>query len=174
MILTAMLVKLTSPGPILYVDKRVGQDGKPFIFPKFRSMYGDADKKRLEILGRPDEDMLTRYKNDPRITPVGRVIRRWSIDELPQLWCVIIGTMSMVGPRPVLFEELPQIDNELQLRFLAKPGLTGLWRVSGRKEIDWDGRMLRDVAYIDRWNFWNDFILIARTIQIVLSGKGAL
>jgi lipopolysaccharide/colanic/teichoic acid biosynthesis glycosyltransferase len=173
MLLTAILVKLTSKGPILYIDRRVGQNGEAFIFPKFRSMYKDADEKRLEILGRPDEEMLTRYKNDPRITPIGRFIRRWSIDELPQLWCVLTGTMSIVGPRPVLFEELSQIDASLNLRFIAKPGLTGLWQVSGRKEVDWEGRMLRDISYVDRWSLSQDLVLILRTIITILSGKGA-
>ncbi len=171
--LVALIIKITSKGPILYTAKRVGQNGDLFIFPKFRSMYVGSDNKRAEILGTPDSEMLSRYKNDPRITPFGRFIRRWSIDELPQLWCVLIGTMSMVGPRPVLPEELPQIDSKFKIRFIAKPGLTGLWQVSGRKEVAWEDRMLRDIAYIDNWSIATDFILILKTIQAIVSGRGA-
>jgi lipopolysaccharide/colanic/teichoic acid biosynthesis glycosyltransferase len=118
--------------------------------------------------------MPERYKQDPRITPIGRFLRRWSIDELPQLWCVVIGTMSLVGPRPILFQEMPQVLNHQQLRFIAKPGLTGLWQVSGRKLTTWDERMSGDLAYIQDWSLANDFALIVRTIGTLLTGKGSL
>jgi exopolysaccharide biosynthesis polyprenyl glycosylphosphotransferase len=174
LLITAILVKITSKGPVLYVDKRVGKNGSSFLFPKFRSMYQGSDRQRLELLGRPDEEMLERYKTDPRVTPFGRFIRRWSIDELPQLWCVLIGTMSTVGPRPILHEELSQIGTEFESRFIAKPGLTGLWQVTGRKEVSWSDRMLRDVAYIDQWSFSKDLILILKTIRAIVSGHGAM
>lgn len=173
LLITAVIIKLTSKGPVLYVDKRVGKDGVDFVFPKFRSMYQGSDEKRLEILGRPDSEMLDRYKKDPRITPFGRFIRRWSIDELPQLWCVVIGTMSIVGPRPILREEVAQIKRQFETRFIAKPGLTGLWQVTGRKEVAWDDRMLRDIAYIEDWNLSNDIVLIIKTISAIFSGRGA-
>lgn len=173
LVITALIVKLTSKGPILYVDKRVGKDGRDFIFPKFRSMYLGSDEKRLEVLGRPDSEMLDRYVKDPRITPFGRFIRRWSIDELPQLWCVLIGTMSIVGPRPILREELIQIKKGFENRFIAKPGLTGLWQVTGRKEVAWDDRMLRDIAYIEDWSLTTDLVLILRTVSAIVVGRGA-
>lgn len=174
LIVIGILIKLTSRGPVLYVDKRVGKNGQEFVFPKFRSMYQGSDKKRLEVLGRPDPQMIERYKKDPRITPFGRFIRRWSIDELPQLWCVLIGTMSVVGPRPILREELNQIKSDFQYRFIAKPGLTGLWQVTGRKEVAWEDRMLRDIAYIEEWSFLKDLVLILKTVSAIISGRGAV
>lgn len=173
MLITALLVRVSSPGPILYKDRRVGRNGTIFTMPKFRSMYVGSDKLRQEVLGRPDSDMYERYKKDPRITPVGRFIRRWSLDELPQFWSVLVGKMSVVGPRPVLEEELSQITSSYQIRFLAKPGLTGLWQVTGRKEVPWKERMIRDVSYIDDWSFSYDLILIAKTILVILKGNGA-
>jgi exopolysaccharide biosynthesis polyprenyl glycosylphosphotransferase len=173
LLLIAILVKITSRGPVLYVDERVGQSGKTFKFPKFRSMYVGADQKRLEILGRPDENMAERYRKDPRITPFGKFLRRWSLDELPQLWTVFIGQMSVVGPRPILCEEMPQVKFEYQLRFIAKPGLTGLWQVTGRKEVPWEDRMLRDLSYVEKWTFSKDLVLILRTIRAIITGEGA-
>jgi exopolysaccharide biosynthesis polyprenyl glycosylphosphotransferase len=174
LLFAALGVKLTSKGPILYTDKRVGQAGNPFLFPKFRTMYKGSSDIRLQVLGRPDFQMPDRYKNDPRITPFGRFLRRWSIDELPQLWCVIIGTMSLVGPRPILFQEIPQVLKTHQARFIAKPGLTGLWQVSGRKLTSWEERMSGDIAYIQDWSLSNDFALLFRTIGILITGKGSL
>lgn len=172
-ILAAIAVKITSPGPILYKAERVGQGGKHFQFPKFRSMYEGSDLSRRELLGMPDAQMAERYKRDPRITPVGRFLRRWSIDELPQLWSVLKGDMSLVGPRPILPEELDQIEINHTYRFVAKPGLTGVWQTSGRKEVDWSDRMAQDVYYIDTWSPIQDLILIARTVLSILSGRGA-
>ena len=173
MLLVAILVKTTSRGPIFYTDMRIGQGGELFKFPKFRSMRDGADKERLEILGRPDDEMFDRYKDDPRITKVGKIIRRFSIDELPQLWCVIIGTMSIVGPRPILREEISQLEDQNHYRQLALPGLTGLWQVSGRKATSWETRMEMDLKYINEWSPYLDFVLLARTIRVVLTGKGA-
>lgn len=169
----SILIKISSPGDIFYSQKRIGQDGKLFTFPKFRTMKKGADSERLSVVGRPDENMTYRYKNDPRITRVGKFLRRFSLDELPQLWCVAIGTMSLVGPRPILPEE------ELQLRYfhfrrhIAKPGLTGIWQVSGRKETTWDDRMAFDIKYVEEWSVSLDLILIARTFKAIISGKGA-
>ena len=174
LLLTALAVKTTSKGPIFYMDKRIGRNNNLFIFPKFRSMYKDADKMRSTVLGSPDESMPDRYKKDPRITPFGRFIRRWSIDELPQIWCVLIGSMSIVGPRPILREEALDVGNDKQSRFIAKPGLTGLWQVSGRKEVLWENRMQQDVLYIESWSFVTDLLLIMRTFGTIISGKGAM
>ena len=104
---------------------------------------------------------------------MGRFLRRWSIDELPQLWCVLIGTMSLVGPRPILLEEMDLVDPLHTHRFAAKPGLTGLWQITGRKEVAWQDRMLRDLAYIESWSLWRDLIYIAKTFRAIIKGDGA-
>ncbi len=171
--LIALMIKVESRGPLLYSQQRIGQDGSYFSFPKFRSMRPGSDVQRLEILGRPDEGMPERYKADPRITRVGRIIRRFSLDELPQLWCVLVGTMSLVGPRPILPEEAPQMGDFHFRRQIAKPGLTGIWQVSGRKDTTWEERMAFDIRYVQEWSIALDLILIFRTVRVTLSGKGA-
>ena len=169
----AIGIKAESRGPLLYVQERIGQDGALFDFPKFRSMKPGSDVERLRVLGRPDAEMTERYKNDPRITRVGKVIRRFSLDELPQLWCVLIGTMSLVGPRPILPEETPQLGDFHFRRHIAKPGLTGIWQVSGRKETTWEERMAFDIKYVQEWSVALDLVLITRTFRAVISGKGS-
>jgi lipopolysaccharide/colanic/teichoic acid biosynthesis glycosyltransferase len=114
-------------------------------------MYVGSDQKRLEILGRPDVNMADRYRRDPRITPLGRILRRFSLDELPQLWSVLIGDMSIVGPRPILPQEIVQMDAGSTYRSIAVPGLTGLWQTNGRKETTWEERMAFDVEYVHKW-----------------------
>jgi len=172
-LLIAILIKIESRGKLLYTQERIGQDGTLFKFPKFRSMRPGSDAQRLEILGRPDESMTDRYKADPRITRVGRILRRFSLDELPQLWCVLIGSMSLVGPRPILPEEAPQLGDFHFRRQIAKPGLTGIWQVSGRKDTTWEERMAFDIKYVQQWSIALDLILIFRTFKAVLSGKGS-
>lgn len=173
-LLTAIAVKASSKGPILYIDQRIGRNNELFAFPKFRSMYVGADQMRHTVLGDPDDQMPHRYKADPRITPLGRFIRRWSIDELPQIFSVLIGTMSLVGPRPILRVEDIDVPLANRSRFLAKPGLTGLWQVSGRKEVLWHNRMAQDTLYIQNWSLFNDFVLILRTVGTIITGKGAV
>jgi lipopolysaccharide/colanic/teichoic acid biosynthesis glycosyltransferase len=136
-------------------------------------MKPGSDEIRLAVLGRPDEDMAQRYKNDPRITSVGRVIRRFSLDEIPQLWCVLIGTMSLVGPRPILPQEEVQLGDTHFRRHIAKPGLTGIWQVSGRKDTTWEERMAFDIKYVQEWSLALDLILIMRTFKAVVSGSGS-
>ena len=172
-LLIAILIKLDSRGKLLYTQERLGQDGALFKFPKFRSMRPGSDAQRLEFLGRPDEGMTERYKADPRITRVGKVLRRFSLDEIPQLWCVFVGTMSLVGPRPILPQELSQLGDFHFRRQIAKPGLTGIWQVSGRKDTTWDERMAFDIKYVQSWSIALDLILIFRTFRAVLSGKGS-
>ena len=172
-LLIALLIKIESRGKLFYTQERIGQDGKLFRFPKFRSMRPGSDAQRLEILGRPDDGMRERYKADPRITRVGRIIRRFSLDELPQLWCVLVGTMSLVGPRPILPEETPQLGDFHFRRQIAKPGLTGIWQVSGRKDTTWEERMAFDIKYVQEWSIALDLILITRTFRAVIGGKGS-
>lgn len=169
----ALAIKLESRGSFLYTQERIGQNGKTFQFPKFRSMLPGSDKNRLDILGRPDDRMAERYKADPRITKVGRVLRRFSLDELPQLWCVLKGSMSLVGPRPILPEEAPQLGDFHFRRQIAKPGLTGIWQVSGRKDASWEERMAFDIKYVQEWSIALDLILIFRTFKAILGGKGS-
>ena len=172
-LIVPMLIKLSSPGPVLYIDNRVGQDLKIFRFPKFRTMNQGSDVLREKILGTADHGIIERYKSDPRIFPLGKFLRRWSLDELPQLWNVLMGSMSIVGPRPILEEELEQVERKHEIRFMAKPGLTGLWQVTGRKEVAWKDRMVRDISYIDNWSLSYDFLLIAKTFHAVIKGEGA-
>ena len=169
----AILIMSESRGGLLYTQDRIGQNGALFTFPKFRSMRPGSDLQRLDILGRPDAEMPERYKADPRITRVGRILRRFSLDELPQLWCVLTGSMSLVGPRPILPEEAPQLGDFHFRRQIAKPGLTGIWQVSGRKDTTWEERMAFDIKYVQDWSIALDLILIFRTFRAVLSGKGS-
>ena len=173
MLIAAVGTFATSRGPVFYKQKRVGRGGDLITVAKFRTMYVGADKMRDEVIGKPDEKIFERYKNDPRITPFGRVLRRWSIDEMPQVVNVIVGNMSLVGPRPVLPEELGLFDDADHRRHLTKPGLTGLWQVSGRKEVDWDERMRMDLDYVENWSPALDLVIVAKTAKVVLTGKGA-
>jgi lipopolysaccharide/colanic/teichoic acid biosynthesis glycosyltransferase len=166
-------IMVDSKGSPIYIQRRIGQNGVHFTFPKFRSMKQGSDEKRMEILGSPDVGMVERYRNDPRITRIGRILRRFSLDELPQLWCVLIGTMSLVGPRPILPEEEPHLESSHFKRNIAKPGLTGIWQVSGRKETSWQDRMFFDLEYIRDWSVGLDVILIARTFKAIFTGKGS-
>ncbi len=173
MLVAAIGVKVSSRGPILYVQQRVGRGGQIIHFPKFRSMYVGSDKLRAEVIGSPDGSIADRYRGDPRITPFGRFLRRWSIDEMPQVLNVITGSMSLVGPRPVLVEEMPLLGDVDHRRHLTKPGLTGLWQVSGRKQVDWDERMRLDLDYVENWSPALDLVIVAKTAKAILVGDGA-
>ncbi len=173
MLVAAAAVKLTSRGPVLYFQQRVGRGGQIIRVAKIRTMYVGADAAREQVIGAPDAAILDRYKGDPRITPVGRVLRRWSIDEMPQVVAVISGSMSLVGPRPVLVEEMPLLGDADHRRHLTKPGLTGLWQVSGRKDVDWDERMRLDLDYVENWSPALDLVIVAKTVKAVLMGDGA-
>jgi exopolysaccharide biosynthesis polyprenyl glycosylphosphotransferase len=173
MLIAAFGIKLTSKGPIFYTHERVGRGGEPIIVTKFRTMYVGADQHRDEVIGAPDEKIYERYKRDPRITPFGRFLRRWSIDETPQVVNVIRGNMSLVGPRPVLLDEIPLLGDADHRRHLTKPGLTGLWQVSGRKGVDWEDRMRLDLDYVEHWSPALDLVIVAKTFKAVLMGDGA-
>lgn len=173
MVIAAVGVRISSRGPVFYVQERVGRGGQIISVPKFRTMYIGSDKLRKEVIGRPDGAILDRYRGDPRITPFGRVLRRWSIDEMPQVINVIIGSMSLVGPRPVLVDEMPLLGDADHRRHLTKPGLTGLWQVSGRKSVDWEERMRLDLDYVEHWSPALDLVIVAKTIKAVLVGNGA-
>ncbi len=173
MLVIALAIMLTSRGPVLLVQDRVGLRGEPLGMLKFRTMIDGAHEMRDEIIGRPDEGILDRYRDDPRITPVGRVLRRWSLDELPQLLNVLGGSMSLVGPRPILPEEVALLSPIDHRRHAVKPGITGLWQVRGRKTVTWDDRMVLDHAYLDECSVRLDSAILVRTLGAVVHGVGA-
>jgi exopolysaccharide biosynthesis polyprenyl glycosylphosphotransferase len=173
MVVAAIGTFFSSRGPVFYRQQRIGRGGETITVTKFRTMYVGSDQQREDVIGVPDERIYERYKNDPRITPFGRVLRRWSIDEMPQIVNVIGGSMSLVGPRPVLLDEIPLFEDDDHRRHLTKPGLTGLWQVSGRKAVDWDERMRMDLDYVEHWSPALDLVIVAKTVKVVVTGKGA-
>ena len=173
MIVAAIGTKLTSRGPMLYRQQRIGRGGQLITVTKFRTMVVGADTMRDRVIGTPDAGITDRYKHDPRITGFGGFLRRWSIDEMPQVFSVISGTMSLVGPRPVMVDEIPLMGDADHRRHLTKPGLTGLWQVAGRKQVDWDERMRLDLDYVEHWSPALDLVIVAKTVKVVLLGDGA-
>ena len=170
----ALCIKLTSPGSVLFKQQRVGLNGRGFTLYKFRTMIADAHERRREV--RHLNEMngpVFKMKGDPRVTPIGRVLRKFSLDELPQLWNVLKGDMSLVGPRPPIPEEVASYHRWHRRRLSMKPGLTCLWQISGRNEIDFDRWMQLDLQYIDNWSPGLDLKILLRTIPAVLSGRGA-
>jgi exopolysaccharide biosynthesis polyprenyl glycosylphosphotransferase len=173
-LLAALAIKLTSKGPILYRQVRCGLDGKPFTFLKFRSMIDGADEKRKEIAHLNEaKDPIFKILADPRVTPVGRFLRRTSIDELPQLINVLRGEMSLVGPRPPLPNEVERYNGWQRRRLAMKPGLTCLWQVSGRSTLSFEKWVELDLRYIDHWSPWLDLKIMFKTVPAVASLKGA-
>lgn len=173
MIVAGIGVKLSSRGPMLYKQERIGRGGNLITVAKFRTMKVGADAMRDEVIGTPDAGISERYRRDPRITGFGRFLRRWSIDEMPQVVNVIGGSMSLVGPRPVMLDEVPLMDDADHRRHLTKPGLTGLWQVAGRKQVDWEERMRLDLDYVEHWSPALDLVIVAKTVKVVLWGDGA-
>lgn len=177
-LITAILIKLTSKGPIFYVQERPGRFGRMIKIYKFRTMYLDADKKLEEILKNNEElrEEFRKYrklKNDPRITPIGKILRKFSIDEIPQLFNVLKGDMSIVGPRPYQIEEIEYMGEYRDIVLSVRPGLTGLWQISGRNDLSFSARLKIETWYVLNWNLWLDLFIIIRTIPAVISGKGA-
>lgn len=174
MAIIAVAVKLSTPGPVLFRQERLGLDHLPFEMLKFRSMYVDAEQ-RLQALRAQSEgnDVLFKMKEDPRVTPVGRFLRRFSLDELPQLLNVLKGDMSLVGPRPPLQAEAELWDERVSRRQMVKPGITGLWQVSGRSDLSWDESVRLDLYYTENWSIGGDLLIIARTVVAVFGRRGA-
>jgi exopolysaccharide biosynthesis polyprenyl glycosylphosphotransferase len=169
---TALAIKLTSPGPVLFRQTRIGVNGEPFQVLKFRSMVVDAEARLTEVVGE-DVGIFYKAKDDPRITPVGKFIRRYSIDELPQLFNVLGGSMSLVGPRPQVPLEVEQYDDAMGRRLLIKPGMTGLWQVSGRNNLDLEQSVRLDLYYVENWSMTEDLLILARTLKAVVGRDGA-
>jgi exopolysaccharide biosynthesis polyprenyl glycosylphosphotransferase len=172
-ILVALLIKLTDRGPILFWQKRVGLYGKEFCFPKFRSMVVNAEELQKSLTNDHQIGITFKMKKDPRITWIGRIIRKLSIDELPQLWNVLKGDMSLVGPRPPLPSEVANYSLAARRRLDITPGLTCIWQVSGRSDIAFPQQLKLDVQYIENQSIWLDIELLFKTIPAVLSGRGA-
>jgi len=170
----AVAIKATSPGPVLFAQKRVGADEKVFLFYKFRSMYQDAEERQAELEAKNEaEGAVFKMKNDPRVTPVGRFIRRWSIDELPQLINVLKGEMSLVGPRPLPIRDFEKMSEFHKGRLAAVPGMSGYWQISGRSDLSFEEMVRLDLYYIENWSLSLDIKIIARTIGAVLRHEGA-
>lgn len=169
-----LLIRLESAGPVLYRHTRIGKNRQPFTMYKFRSMRQNADRERIALLTENDGDRrLFKDRQDPRRTKVGTFIRRWSIDELPQFWNVLVGDMSVVGPRPQIPPEVASYEEWHYKRLAVSPGLTGLWQVSGRSELTFDEMVIYDIYYIENWSLGLDFRILLRTLPAVLQGRGA-
>ena len=174
-VIVGPMIKLESPGPIFFAQKRVGRNGRIFKMYKFRSMYADAEERKKELMAQNEMNgLMFKMEDDPRITRVGRFIRRTSIDELPQFFDVVRGSMSLVGTRPPTLDEYRQYESHHKRRLSMKPGITGLWQVSGRSDIDDFEEVVKlDVQYIDNWSIWMDIYLLFRTVGVVFDRKGA-
>ncbi|MFP3461288.1 sugar transferase [Arthrobacter globiformis] len=174
MLAVAVWVKLDNAGPVLFKQQRVGIEGRPFQMLKFRSMVVDAEKRLAELAGQSEgSGLLFKMKQDPRVTRAGRVLRKFSLDELPQLFNILTGSMSLVGPRPPLPHEVEAYENDVRRRLLVKPGLTGLWQVSGRSNLSWQDSVRLDLYYVENWSLAGDFIILLRTVRAVFQSTGA-
>ena len=177
-LLLALLIKLDSPGPIIFAHQRIGKDGKLFPCLKFRTMCMDADQRLKKYLednpeARKEWEAEFKLKEDPRVTRVGRVLRKTSLDELPQLFNVLIGQMSLVGPRPIVTAEIPKYGPYIKDFYMVHPGITGMWQVNGRSDTTYDERVQMDSWYVRNWGVWLDIMLLWRTFGVVLQHKGA-
>ena len=179
-VLVALVIKAQDRGPVLFVQQRVGRGGRIFPFFKFRSMVVGAEALRPELFHANEADgVLFKMKRDPRITPFGRCIRKYSVDELPQLWNVVRGDMNLVGPRPLPVTDLqpanaePEVSYWMDLRQKVKPGITGPWQVSGRSDAGFEAMVNHDIAYVQNWSLWQDLTILLKTVPAVLKGRGA-
>ncbi len=171
-LLIAIAVRVTSGSPILYEWRVVGQGGRPFVGHKFRTMIVNADQMKSDLMHRNEMNggPVFKIKDDPRITPIGKILRKFSLDELPQLWSVLKGDMSVVGPRPPLVGEYAEFEQWQKRKLAVKPGMTCLWQVRG-KPNDWREWLRLDFEYIDHWSFWLDFKILWQTFIVVVTGK---
>lgn len=174
MLILALWVRTDSRGPVLFRQERVGIEGAPFRMLKFRSMVVDAEKRLADLAERNEGNgVLFKMKNDPRVTRAGGVLRKYSLDELPQLFNIFAGSMSLVGPRPPLPSEVEAYEHDVRRRLLVKPGLTGLWQVSGRSNLSWQDSVRLDLYYVENWSLAGDLVIILRTVRAVFHSTGA-
>jgi lipopolysaccharide/colanic/teichoic acid biosynthesis glycosyltransferase len=170
----AAAVKLSSRGPVFYRDRRVGLGELEFGMLKFRTMHEEAAGQQAELEGSNEADgPLFKIREDPRVTGVGAVLRRFSLDEIPQLWNVLRGEMSLVGPRPLPLRDYERLEAWHRKRYLVLPGVTGLWQISGRSNLGFDDLVRLDFFYLENWSIWLDISILAKTVPAVLSGRGA-
>jgi lipopolysaccharide/colanic/teichoic acid biosynthesis glycosyltransferase len=169
----AIAIKLDSRGPVFFAQERIGKEGRRFKLLKLRTMVGDAEARRAELLAHSKDPGWLHLEHDPRITRVGRFLRLTSLDEMPQLWNVIKGDMSLVGPRPLIAEEDRMVDGWARGRLDLTPGITGLWQVLGRTSIPFEEMVKLDYLYVTNWSLWGDIRLILRTLPVVLKRDGA-
>src|SRR6202042_1568455 len=168
------IIRLADSGPGLFRQVRVGRDSRVFTVYKFRTMVVDAEERKSHLAGLNESDgVLFKMRRDPRVTPVGAWLRRWSLDELPQLLNVLIGDMSMVGPRPALPQEAALYGDHVRRRLAVKPGMTGLWQVNGRSDLSWEETVRLDLRYVENWAFMLDLQILWKTTSAVLRGAGA-
>lgn len=170
----ALMVRFSDSGPALFTQYRVGKGGRAFRIYKFRTMVVDADKRQAELLASNDSDgVLFKLRKDPRVTPLGMHLRRWSLDELPQLINVFLGQMSLVGPRPAVPDEVAMYAEHVRRRLVVKPGLTGLWQVNGRSDLSWEESVRLDLRYVENWSFALDLQILWKTVSALIRGSGA-
>lgn len=174
MIAISVIVKISDGGPILFRQERIGIEGQPFKMLKFRSMVTNAEAMKAQIAHQNEgSGVLFKLKKDPRVTPAGKILRKFSLDELPQLLNIVAGSMSLVGPRPPLPDEVANYEHEVRRRLMVKPGLTGLWQVSGRSNLSWQDSVRLDLYYVENWSLAGDIVIILRTIRAVFRSTGA-
>jgi exopolysaccharide biosynthesis polyprenyl glycosylphosphotransferase len=173
MAVIAVLIRLTSPGPAIFRQVRCGLNGRRFLFYKFRSMCADAERLKPRLMHLNTRKTVFKIPDDPRLTPIGRYLRKFSVDEWPQLWNVLKGDMSLVGPRPAIPDEVEQYQRWQRRRLRMRPGLTCLWALAGRDELDFESWMKMDMHYIDNWSLALDWKILLQTIPRVLTGRGA-
>jgi exopolysaccharide biosynthesis polyprenyl glycosylphosphotransferase len=170
----AVTIRLSDAGPALFTQTRVGKNGRPFKIYKFRTMVVDAEKRLAELRASNEFDgVLFKMRHDPRITGIGRQLRKWSLDELPQLINVFRGEMSLVGPRPALPDETERYADHVRRRLVVKPGLTGMWQVNGRSDLSWDETVRLDLRYVENWSFALDLQILWKTFSVIFKGSGA-
>ena len=177
-LLVAALIRLTSPGSVLYRHRRIGQYQQPLYVWKFRTMYEDGDSVLEQYLrsnaeAREEWERTQKLKDDPRVTPIGQLLRKTSLDEVPQLLNVLTGQMSIVGPRPIVDDEQSKYGEHFRTYTYAVPGITGLWQVSGRSNVDYPERVMMDVEYVEQWSFWMELKILFKTVPTILKHTGA-
>ena len=174
LLLLSVLILADSPGPVLFRQERVGRNGRRFRMLKFRSMVADAEQQQAGLLALNEgKGVLFKLRNDPRVTAVGRVMRKYSLDELPQFWNVLLGEMSLVGPRPPLPKEALGYEGAVHRRLFIKPGLTGMWQINGRSDLDWEDSVRLDLYYVENWSLVGDLVILWRTFKVIIHPVGA-
>jgi exopolysaccharide biosynthesis polyprenyl glycosylphosphotransferase len=172
-VIISIAIRVDGGGPAFFRQTRVGRDGVGFTVYQFRTIVNDANERKARLILQENDGVLFKIRRDPRITRVGRYLRRWSLDELPQLVNVLLGDMSMVGPRPALPEEAARYGDVVRRRLKVRPGITGLWQVSGRSGLSWDESVRLDLRYVENWSLMLDLQILSKTVTGILRGTGA-